>query len=411
MRNLFDQYEQPENRLTHALAVCLYEERTLLRDFVSWLGITVPASAGTLLIHEQGLPGDPPEDEQDAEPKGLPDIVIHDDRSWCLLIESKVQARLTEDQLHRHERTLARRGFTASHRVTFTKTSTPMRRTITRTWASLYEWLGGRRPRSEWADRLRQYLRVAEVRLAREGYLTEGTLTRFDGFPFSEENPYTYGEAKRLLRLALAELKKDRRLRKLGMDPRAEGRPAITGRRATVVWDCLPLAKRPRGAFTRHPHLTLAVHSDHLEVSVTIPNAVAGPVRARLRALDAKDFIALNAAILRRARPLLKKGAEIRAYVLQRHYASQRSPAVTDATLSFRLETSQLKRSHGVKPQAEWARTFAELARNKRSNIQFQYRFEFGWGETPGLDTRRSLKLIVDAWTALRPLLDALVRD
>ena len=408
MRNLFDQYEQPENRLTHALAVSLHEDRRLLKDFVSWLGITVPASAGRLMIHEQGLPGDPPESEQDSEPRGLPDIVIHDDRSWCLLIESKIQARLTEDQLLRHERTLARRGF-GGHRVTFTKSDGELRRTICRTWAGLYEWLGSRKPRSEWADRLRLYLRVAEVRLAQGGYLTEGTLTRFDGFPFSDENPYTYGEAKRLLRLALAELKKDRRLRKLGMDPRAEGRPAITGRHSTVVCDCLPLAKRPGGAFTRHPHLTLAIHSDHLEVSLTIPNAVAGPVRARLRALDAEALVKLNAAILRRARPLLKKDAEIRAYVLQRHYRSQRSPAVTDATLSFRLETSQRKRSHGVKPQAEWAETFAKLARNKRSNIQFQYRVEFGWGETPGLDGRRSLKLIVDAWIALKPLLDVLV--
>jgi hypothetical protein len=411
MRNLFDQYEQPENRLTHALAVCLYEDRGLLKDFVSWLGILVPASARSLTIHEQGLPGDPPEDERDTEPTGLPDIVIHDDHSWCLLIESKIQARLSEDQILRHERTLARRGFTASHRVTLTKSNAPMRRTTPRTWAGLYEWLGGRRPRSEWADRLRQYLRVAEVRLARDGYLTEGTLTRFDGFPFSEDNPYTYGEAKRLLRLALAELKKDHRLRQLGMDPQADGRPAITGRSATVVWDCLPLVKRPRGAFTRHPHLTLAVHSDHLEVSITIPNAVAGPVRKRLRSLEAKGLSAINAAILRRARPLLKNGAEIRAYALQRHYASQRSPAVTDATLSFRLETSERRGIRGVKPQSEWVETFAELARNKRSNIQFQYRVEFGWGETPGLDTRQSLKLIVDAWTALSPLLDALVRE
>ena len=35
MRNLFDQYHQPENRLSHALAVCLHEDRTLLRGWFS----------------------------------------------------------------------------------------------------------------------------------------------------------------------------------------------------------------------------------------------------------------------------------------------------------------------------------------------------------------------------------------
>lgn len=106
MRNLFDQYNQPENRLTHALAVCLDENRDLLRRFLTWIGVQPRVSSADLLITEQGLPGDPPEVEEEAERKGLPDIVIHDGDDWCLLIESKIQARLSDDQLTRHERTL-----------------------------------------------------------------------------------------------------------------------------------------------------------------------------------------------------------------------------------------------------------------------------------------------------------------
>src|SRR5205823_3703591 len=125
---------------------------------------------------------------------------------------------------------------------------------------------------TEWTDRLRAYLRVAEVRLAREGYLTEGTLTMFDGFPFSPENPYTYGEGKRLLKLAMAELRKDSSLKALGMDPLAPGRGAIKGRTGSSVWDFLSLRDRPDGsAFTKYPHLTLAVRADYLEVAITIP--------------------------------------------------------------------------------------------------------------------------------------------
>ena len=127
----------------------------------------------------------------------MPDIVIHDDAVWCLLIESKVQATLTEDQLTRHERTLRRRGFNKIRRLVLTKADVRSPKTIALTWSGLYEWLGLDGVRSEWSERLRTYLRAAEVRLAQEDYLTEGTLTMFDGFQFSEDNPYTYGEGKR----------------------------------------------------------------------------------------------------------------------------------------------------------------------------------------------------------------------
>ncbi len=94
MRNLFDQYNSPENRLTHALAVCLDEDRTMLGDFLGWVGVKPPVRATRLSVVEQSLPGDAPEAEVEAERKGLPDIVIHDGETWCLLIESKVQAGL-----------------------------------------------------------------------------------------------------------------------------------------------------------------------------------------------------------------------------------------------------------------------------------------------------------------------------
>ncbi len=233
----------------------------------------------------------------------------------------------------------------------------------------------------------------------------------FDGFPFSDDNPYTYGEAKRLFNLALEELRKDRTLRTLGMDPKAPGRTAITGRGGRAVWDFLPLKDRPkRGAFTGYPHLTLAVHADHLEASITIPNGVIRPVRQRLIDLGTDRLTVINAEILQRAEPLLARGAWVQAYAIQRHFLGQRSPAITDAMLTFRLETSQPRNSGRVKRQPEWVELFATLPRQKRSNIQFQYRVHLPWG-TKGLNTRDSLRLIVESWSAMKPLLDALRGD
>jgi hypothetical protein len=365
--------------------------------------------AKDLIIVEQSLPGDPQESEADTEDLGLPDIVLHDDDRWCLLVESKVEARLVPEQLRRHERTLRRRGFASIYRLALTKSGvTVPNGTIGATWPGLYEWLGWTAQRGEWSDRLRAYLRAAERRLAQERYLTEGTLTMFDGFRFSDENPYTYLEAKRLLKLALEELRKDATLRALGVDPKAIGRPAITGRGGRAVWDCLSLKDRPsRSPFTKYPHLTLAVHEDHLEVSLTIPHEVIQPVRQRFRELGPDRLAEVNGKILRRARRLIAKGGWVEAHAHQRHYKAQRSPAISDARVTFRLETSQSRRSGPVKPQPEWLELFASLPRRKQSNIQYQYRVHLPWAMR-GLDSRSSLRMIAESWKALKPLLDVL---
>lgn len=110
MRNVFDQYTQPENRITHALVTALAEEPKLLRAFVLW-ATGQPAPAGKLHIVEQRLPGEPEVAEAEAERRGLPDAWIYSDDAWCLLIESKVASPLVNDQLRRHRQTAIRRGF------------------------------------------------------------------------------------------------------------------------------------------------------------------------------------------------------------------------------------------------------------------------------------------------------------
>jgi hypothetical protein len=409
VRNLFDQYRSPENRLSHALAVCLDEDRELLHCFLGFVGVRPPATVRKLALVEQSLPGDPPDidSEEEAERRGLPDIVVHDDAAWCLLIESKVQAPLTEDQLSRHYRTLHRRGFEHIHSLALTKVGGHLPRgIIPLTWAEVYRWLGTPLAKGQWSERLRSYLRAAEVRLAREEYLTEGTLTMFDGFPFSSDNQYTYGEAKRLLKLAMIELRKEPAIRDLGVAVDAPGRGAITGRRGTSVWDFLPLKDRPaRGTFTAYPHLTLSVALERVDAAITIPNGVIPAVRRRLAELGPEGLIALNGEILRRAKGLLSAGASAEAYAVQRHFVSQRSSGITDARMSFKLETSQARGKTAVKSQLEWVTLFAMLLGAKRSNIQFGYSMHLPWG-TAGLDSMQSIRLIAESWTAMKPLLD-----
>jgi hypothetical protein len=86
MRNVFDQYRSLENRITHALATALSEDPKLLRSFLKEFARDSSPPRTGLVVEEQQLPGEPAPSEEEAEERGLPDIWIHDDESWALLI-------------------------------------------------------------------------------------------------------------------------------------------------------------------------------------------------------------------------------------------------------------------------------------------------------------------------------------
>jgi hypothetical protein len=84
MRNLFDQYTQPENRLTHALVSSLAQDDDLLREFIRWImGRALPKKE-KLTVIEQSLPSQPEESEDEASEKGLPDACVYDENGRIL---------------------------------------------------------------------------------------------------------------------------------------------------------------------------------------------------------------------------------------------------------------------------------------------------------------------------------------
>lgn len=102
---------------------------------------------------------------------------------------------------------------------------------------------------------------------------------------------------------------------------------------------------------------------------------------------------------------IVKRGGWVTAYAVQRHFASQRSAGIVDARLDVKLETSLWKRGRRIKYQPAWTELFTTLLRKKRGNVQFGYIVSLPW-DTEGLQSRESLRLIVDSWMALAPLLD-----
>jgi hypothetical protein len=262
------------------------------------------------------------------------------------------------------------------------------------------------------AQRCAEYFAILEAGLPEE-YLREGSLTTFSGIPFDAGNPYSYLEAKRLLQLALEELRTNRKLvRVLGMDPKSSGRGAITGRDADSVWNFLSL-KQGRGdkAFTHYPHLTLAIKADLLLAIVTIPHGIKSEFRRRLVDLGVEGFGELLGNISGRICSALRKdkGAAPWTEVVQRRYLSQRSTPIVDARIEFDLRTAFRRTNRRgkkvVKLQPQWLNaTYAALAK-KRSNLQLAIGATFPYGRSSSVSERTILTHIVETWLACRPLL------
>lgn len=413
MRNVFDQYRQPENRLTHALVCALDGDRRLLRPFVRWAtgGIS---PKGTLRLESQCIPGEEEAAEEVQEQRGIPDGWVYSDGGWALLIESKAAAPVSVDQLRRHVSRAERRGFRDVRLLVLTARSRQgleRGHLHERTWSELYTWLMRYRRGSLWARRLMEYLEISETKLAAEEYLTEGALTVFSGIPFDADSPYTYLEAKRLLRLALDELRTRKDLiRGAGLDPNGMGRGAITGTKGSSVWDFLRVGtpKKVR-EFTKAPHLTLSIQQERVLAMVTVPNGVTRQWRRQLVKLDDAAFRDLFATINRRLARALRTapGAIPWVEVVQRHSRSQRGKPIVDARLEFDLSTAFGGRD-GVKEQAQWLSTTHEVLRRKKGNVQLMVGASFRYDQCRHVQKRLVLDAIAATWIACRPLVDTM---
>jgi hypothetical protein len=417
MRNIFDQYMQSENRVTHAFMTALNQDRKLLALFLRDLvRVKSPTPSEKLSVLEQQFPGEagePPEFDE-AQRRGIPDGWIFDgEKGWCVFLECKVISPFLTEQLRRHRRTAERLGFRDITAVVITPTAVAASlgdKIVRLEWREVYVWLrqqGTSAP--HWARHAADYFEIAEAKLIEDEKLKEGTLTKFSGFPFGFDRPYTYLEGKRILALARDELSKRRDLvKELGMNPAAPGRSAITGRQGSGVWDFLSIA--PSGDktdFTRHPHLTLGIQSRAVEAMVTVPHHVNNQMRRKLVSLEEAGFQALIEDIVARMNPLLKKqkGATPWFLGLQRRYLSQRATPFNDARIEFDLRTAT---DGGLpKTQPKWlSAAYGAFVDKEGSNYQIQVGVVFPYQACRELRHDSAIDLLAQAWLACKPLID-----
>ncbi len=413
MRTLFDQYVHPENRLTHALVASLAEDPVLLRSFLRWLDVAPPRGEPLHLV-EQRLPGetdDRPETSE-SDPRRLPDGWIYTASGWALLIESKIAAPIDAAQLRGHLAIAERRGFTDVRLLVLSPNALARAlpdRCQHRRWRDLYAWACADAPRSTWATHLIRYMPVAEQRMVTDQYLQEGTLTTFTGIPFGAEVPYTYLEAKRVLRLLMADVRADASLAALGVDHVRGGRSSITGSAHTSVWDYLPFAFwNADEGFTRYPHLTLSIQRDRAIAHLTLPDKLESSLRRRLVSGGYEAFKAAIASYIERMHAVFNEDAGAVPFieVRQRHYLT-RQLSTLDAYLEFDPRTAFP--GHGsIKRQEEWLRSAYEAFADKRSNLQIGIGAAFRYGTSTTVSAANFGQSIAAAWQATAPVLDLL---
>jgi len=416
MRNIFDQYTQPENRLTHALVSVLGEDITLLRQFVKW--VTRKPIPKNIKIIEQQLPGEIEITEEESERRGLPDAWIFDDESWSLLIESKISSPLKTDQLRRHYNTAQKRGYEDAL-VLAIDVVQPTRKlpdyVVFRTWSDIYIWLSQNTHKSDWAIKALRYMEILEAKLTNDGYLNEGTLTVFSGIPFTEDNPYNYPEAKRLIKLAMEDLRSRKALvKQLGMNPKGTGRGAITGKDGVAVWDFLRLkGSKDTETFTKFPHLTMGIGQERLLVIVTVPHSIKPEFRKNIVNLGFEGFEDLMYQVNKNLTKALRKakGAAPWVDVVQRRYPSQRSMAIIDARVEYDLRTAFPRtKQQPVKTQPQWLMATYDALSNKRSNLQVAVGAIFPYRRCEKTQSPEILDYVEATWLACKPLIDMMIK-
>jgi len=416
MRNVFDQFSQPENRLSHGLATTLSVNPKLCGDFLAWVTGIEPPKGEILIVEQQRLPGrlsDPIE----MGDTGLPDMCIHSGGDWCIVFENKVAAPLTSDQLRRHRKTMEQRfenielvAITADPRLP--PLDDPIHH---KTWVDIYIWLGEQvgkypSPTDFWCRQQREYMRIFQSTELAQDYNMNTPITTFDGIPFGPDYPYSYKEAKLLIRQATGDLRQRLLDADIEVDPEHQGRSAIRGAEDSFVWDFITFRHQDgKDDFNHHPHFTLGISVQEVDPMLSLPNNMGSAYRNRLKNLGVEGFRELCAEI---AGEIKKNLGDNTGYtplirVQQRHYRAMQIITM-DGEMRFDFRVVSGDTDSKVKKQPAWLDTAFELTTNsKEANVQMQIGCVFPHKDGL-LRDKEALDHIEAVWLSCKPMLDVL---
>ena len=229
--------------------------------------------------------------------------------------------------------------------------------------------------------------------------------TAFNGFPFRDVD-FGYSEGKKILGLAMDELRKRARLREIGIDPDRSGRRIHND--GGSVWDVLVFDVTE--TWRTSPHLTLGVGSEYVSAMVTLPNKAPAKYRKSLIKLNEQGFRRMVGKVLEEMGSVLSicPGMEPRLRVRQRRRPSPSEHPLMDALIDVDLRTC-IDEDDAVKFQPQWIDAAFDALGNKKANLELQIGAKFPYRTCAAMANHPlSINLVVSAWVSCKPYIDAL---
>lgn len=389
LRNIFDQYTQEENHITHSLFVVLTHNPRLLHRFLAYFELKIPEKKLKLLT--QTAP------RRHLSRSGLPDgYIFSEDYDVCIAVESKiVEGALTIDQLKRHLAVLAE--YRESYLLVLAPEENPGRdiqlffsanpasRYIS--WTTLLKFMLMKGADGS-AKTVGGYLFGEFIRYMERKY----HMTPFNGFNFDEG--YDDG-------LAIHYVK---RVSDLIHDPMVTIYPECTGRRQSIggPWQ----AWFPKGAEARSAiHPGFGVAPDMLSCTVVLPNGCRKEWKNFSYHLEPGSAILKTVLLdVYKKRPV---GSRAVLSFRQRHYLAQRASPIEDA--DTRISISTLFGKDHSKANDAWWDHLRNIVRNKSNyNYQLEIGYEMPYKACPILANTEATAVMLAAFRALRPVYDLL---
>ena len=240
----------------------------------------------------------------------------------------------------------------------------------------------------------------------------EGSITEFTGVHFDDENPYSYLEGKRQLRLLVNKIKQNKILQEeLNVDLSKEGRGAMKG----GTWDILRFKSGVEVmSFTDELYLTIGLGEIGINGLLTVPYKMKGITRKNFYNLSWDEFKKIIYKIAQNYRNYFpnSKGFQPCIRIQQLRYPSQSSTPITDGQMNLDIRTAFEDLSSELKPtqkkQEEWLRAVFELNNNKKSNIQFQVGADFFYNKHTLVNNKDADQVVCKSFLACKPLIDYL---
>ncbi len=387
--------------------------------FVTFL-LGRPISIEAPNIFVQQLPGASPVERlsssEEASPS-VPDMCIvgtSGERSVCLVVECKVEAKLEADQLRKHLAGARKRGYQEVHVIAITPRDAD--RSIVSSlgeqfhycsWPEVYLWMHENRS-NNLVRTFTEYLAIVEAEAREKGSLEE-MLTDFTGIPFEKiEQPYKYEVAKSALRWLRGHLATTLQNHGTftGLAPQKK-RPSITDD-GDSVWDVIGTGPKERG-FTEDPHFGVVVSRSETGLELTIPNNA----RAAWKHLKSKSlaewetmFAAVDASV-RSISKSTRSPVVPRVELHQRHFLARRKQ-IRDASMEFNIAVQVPEKTNPeVKHVAAWLPGLKDIVSSHgQANMQLTVKVAFPYGDGSIVHRAAFKDTAVIAIAALRPFFD-----